>query len=456
LLNSGRVNLFGPNTPEIDAELQATNYNGPTLNATSKNYGFQGKTSGEIWNLPAGPLSLAVGGEARKETLDQTFATPLFVGDVSGYGGNLKDVSASRNIWAAFAELNVPIVKTLEGTVAVRYDHYSDFGSTTNPKVSLRWQPTKTVLLRGSYGTGFLSPSLYQLFTPQIGGVSPQGASDPVRCPVTHDTGFDCSTQFAFILGGNPALKPEESEQATIGFVIEPTDTLSFSADWFKINLKEAIINGIPYTTILGDLATYGNLVTRGPPTPDFPNLPGRITGIVQTYINIGGIHIQGIDVEAHYKPAGTPYGRFRFDIAGTYYMRYDNQNTDGTWTGQVSNQFGSATQGIVPRWKHYATANWEYGAWSATLGNLYQASYIDVGTDPDGDLRRVGSMSLWDVQGSYKGFKNLTLTFGVKNVFDRDPPLTNQQTTFQVGFDPSYYDARARFVYGTVKYAFK
>ncbi len=69
----------------------------------------------------------------------------------------------NRKQWATFAELNVPIVKTLEGNVALRYDHYSDFGSTTNPKFSLRWQPTREVLVRGSYGTGFLAPSLYSI-----------------------------------------------------------------------------------------------------------------------------------------------------------------------------------------------------------------------------------------------------------------------------------------------------
>ena len=82
----------------------------------------------------------------------------------------------------------MPIVKTLEGDVAVRYEHYSDFGSTTNPKVSLRWQPTPQFLMRGSYGTGFVAPSLYQLADPQTSGVSQTGLSDPIRCPVTNDT----------------------------------------------------------------------------------------------------------------------------------------------------------------------------------------------------------------------------------------------------------------------------
>ncbi len=69
---------------------------------------------------------------------------------MTGYGGNLQDIDHSRTVWAVFGELNIPILKNLEGNIAVRYDHYSDFGSTTNPKVSLRWQPIPSLLLRGS------------------------------------------------------------------------------------------------------------------------------------------------------------------------------------------------------------------------------------------------------------------------------------------------------------------
>ena len=98
----------------------------------------------------------------------------------------------------------------------------------------------------------------------------------------------------------------------------------------------------------------------------------------------------------------------------------------------------------------------WDSGPWSATLANTYQSSYRDWQTDLNGNDRRVGSMSLWDAQGSWSGLKGFTFTLGVKNLFDTNPPATNQQNTFQVGYDPSYYDARARFVYGMVRYEFK
>src|SRR5438105_1732794 len=275
LLNSGRVNLFGTNTPDIVRQLQATNFVGEVFSGKSSNQGVQGKISGEIYTLPAGPLALAGGAEARKEKLDETPAPVLSTGDLSGFGGNIRAVSGNRDVKAAYAELNVPVIRRVELNLAVRTDDYSDFGRTTNPKFALRFQPTSQVLLRSSYGKGFLAPSLFQLFSPRIGAVSPSGVSDPIRCPVTHDNGIDCITQFPITFGGNPNLQPETSEQFTFGIVIEPVPAFSIAADYFKIRLNQTVTNGVPIATILGDLATYGNLVTRGAPTPGFPNLPG-------------------------------------------------------------------------------------------------------------------------------------------------------------------------------------
>ena len=149
-----------------------------------------------------------------------------------------------------------------------------------------------------------------------------------------------------------------------------------------------------------------------------------------------------------------------RLDVTGTYYIRNDSQNVDGTYSGFVSNQYGSSVAGVLPRFKSYAGLSWDSGPWSATVANTYQSGYVDVQNgDALGDNdkpRRVSSMSLWDLQGSYTGWRGFTFTLGVKNVFDTNPPQTNQQNTFQLGYDPNYYDARARFVYGLVRYAFK
>ena len=457
LLNSGVVNPLGPNTPEVQAQLDALQFREETFRAKATGYLFEGKATGDLFKLPAGSLAAAVGFQAGKQELQQSFHPSLQIGDVTGFGGNSLGIDADRDYWAAFAEVNIPIVRNLELNAAVRYDDYSDFGSTTNPKFSVRWTPVRELLLRGSWGTGFVAPTLTQAYGANTSGITQPGLADPLRCPTTQDTN-DCVTQFNVLFGGNPNLDPQRSTQWTVGFVAEPINGMSLSFDWFNLDVKDLFSNGPTPLTIVNDQATYGNLITRGPVQSQFPGLPGPITQIDQRFINIGRVKIEGFDVNIKARSPATEWGRFTFNLDGTYYRKYDVQQTDGTFAGFVSNQLGSATSGLNPRYKQYATVTWSRGPWSATLGNQYQSSYIDVGTlfDDDATPRRVGTLSLWDLYASYTGFKNWKLVLGVQNLFDKDPPFTNQQTTFQVGYDPTYYDARARFVYGSVTYSFQ
>jgi len=453
LVSSGRVNLFGPNTQAITDEVRATNYVGPSFAGEAKATYFDAKVSGELFSVPAGRAALAFGVQAGMEELTQTPAPVLATGDLSGFGGNLLPISRDRDTQAVFAELNIPLLRTLQANVAVRHDKYSDFGNTTNPKYSLRWQPTRNVLLRTSYGTGFLAPSLYQLWSLNTTGVSAPGLSDPLRCPTTNDT-FDCFTQFGVTFGGNPGLKPEKSEQWSAGVVFEPAQGWSVSVDWFDLYLRDTVSSGASSATILGDLGQFGGQVTRA--APDVPGLPGRIINIDQRLVNLGGVKIQGLDANIQFAAPPTPVGRFHFYLSGTYFIKYDSQQLDGSYAGFISNGFGAVATGISPRWKSYQAVTWDNGPFSVTLGNSYQSSYTDYQTDLDGNERTVSSMSLWDLQATWKGMRNLSVTAGVKNLLDTNPPSTNQQNSFQSGFDPSYYDPRARVVYVSATFKFK
>ncbi|MGH8799483.1 MAG: TonB-dependent receptor plug domain-containing protein [Casimicrobiaceae bacterium] len=460
-LNTGVVNLLGPNTQQALDQVHALQYTQEAFGAKLRGYGVDAKGTGEIYQLPAGPLALALGVHAFKETLTQNPSAALQIGDLIGYGGNFQIIDHSRTNWAAFGELNVPIVKTVEGDVAVRYDHYSDFGSTTNPKVSLRWQPTRSFLARASWGTGFLAPTLYQLFNPQTPGLSAPGLNDPLRCPdPTQANNPDCGTQYTATFGGNPTLRPEKSNQTVVGAIWEPVNGFSLGADRFDIDLKDLVTNGVPIATILDPnlINTYSGLITRAAtcaPSAFVPGAPCPITAINQTFVNLGRTKIQGYDVDVRWASPVTRAGRFKIAVTGEYYSKYDTQQPDGSFAGFVSNAFQAVNTGITPRWKSYGALTWDYGPWSAALANTYQSEYVDVNPDVNGNLRHVGSMSLWDVQASYKGFRNLTLTLGAKNVFDTNPPFTNSNLTFQSGYDPSYYDARARVIYGSIEYTF-
>ncbi|HSW08505.1 TonB-dependent receptor [Aquabacterium sp.] len=455
LLNSGNVNFWGPNTPDIEAQVRAANFTGKAFEITSTLQSLQAKASRELVKLSAGSLALALGGEARKEKYLFDPSPVIQTGDISGYGGNFLVTNRSRNVKAVFGELSVPIVKGLEANAAVRWDDYEGVGSSTTPKLSLRWQPVKSVLLRASAGKGFRAPSLQDLYLPNVQSVTPPGLSDPLRCPTTQG-GNDCQTQFTTINGGNTALKPEKSKSATLGLVIEPSPNSSIGIDFFKIDLKDTITNGVPAAVILADPVKYAYLITRGPVDPAFPTLPGPITNIDGKNINLGETRLSGIDIDGRVSFGLGEMGKLNLSASGTYFIKYDTQNTDGTFTGNVDT-VNAATSGVIPRWKHTLSANWARGDWDATLTQNFQKSYTDLPSTVSGETPKVGSYQTFDLQLAYTGVRNLRMMLGVRNLLDKDPPYTNSggQVSFQAGYDPQYADPRGRFVYAGLRYSF-
>ena len=466
LLNSGQINFFGPQTPAGQAALDATKFNGETLHTKTSLASLQGTVSTQLTQLQGGPLGLALGAELRREKYELDPTVALQQGDLTGYGGNFFPVDKSRDVEAVYAELAAPVIRNLELNAAVRYDHYEGVGSSTNPKFGVRWQPVREVLARGSYGKGFRAPSLLDLFAPQTTGVTPPGLNDPLRCDATGSP-LDCATQFPITNGGNTALKPEKSNNYTAGIVLEPTNYFSAAVDYFNIKLKDTIVANVPAATILSDLTRYGSLVRRGAPTGETDPvtgalLPGPIIDITQTNINLGETKVSGWDVDLRASTPPTPYGRFLFGLNGTYLDKYDTQNPDGSFSNALDTA-NNSTGGVIVRWRHYATVTWLFDAFNVTFAQQYQKKYNDLPgtfedpTDPAFLPRKVGSYEIYHLQGQYTGIRNLTLTLGLRNLFDKDPPYTNAggQTSFQGGYDPLYADPRGRFIYSRATYKF-
>ena len=190
--------------------------------------------------------------------------------------------------------------------------------------------------------------------------------------------------------------------------------------------------------------------------------IPGPITNIDQTKINLGKTYLSGVDVDFRATTDPTEYGKFAFSLNGTYFTKYVIQNPDGTYTTQLDTA-NNSTGGVIVRWRHYATASWTSGPFGLTFAQQFQKNYNDLpGTfedpsDPAFVPRKVSSYPLYHLQGQYTGYKDLTLILGVRNLFDRDPPYTNAggQTVFQSGYDPLYADPRGRFLYARATYKF-
>jgi iron complex outermembrane recepter protein len=461
LLNSGDIDLLSASLPSDQvAALHGTDFSGPLFHGKLYQYGLDLKASSDIYQLPAGPLALAVGLHTENQKWTQNYSPVLQTGDLAGYGANPLNIDNSRSVWAVFGEVNIPVTEKLEVDGQIRYDHYSDSGNTTNPKVSMRWQPAHWLLLRASYDTGYLAPTLYELHEPESQGFSPT-VSDPLRCPNPNAPGAennpDCNTQYSVTLGGNPNLKPQLSSQWQVGGILEPVAGVSLGLDYFALNLSEVLsTSGVDIGTILNPqfYSQYAYLVTRQANCPG--GQPCPITAIDQRFLNFGKERIQGFDISGQFITPATPIGRFKLTVQGTYYTRYDFRNSDGTYSSLISNAFGSAITGIIPRWKSYIPLTWDYGPWSLTLANSYQSAYVDFQTDANGNTREVGALTVWDIQGKYTGLKNWTFTIGCKNLLNRNPPLTNDPNNFQTGDDPGYWDGRQQFVYASIKYAWQ
>ena len=423
-------------------------YTGGTLKAESSSTGIDAKVSGDWFSLPGGKSQYAVGAQFRNERYATTPSAALGTGDIAGLGGATAPVDKSRNIASVFGELNMPILKTLEGNLALRGDKYQGVGESLNYKGSLRWTPSKQILVRGSVGSSFRAPTLADLWTPDTVGTSEQ-FNDPTT------GGLDL--QVNSINGGKSDLKPEKATQSTIGIVFAPIDNFTAGFDWFNIDVKNYI--STPSAQLLvsrfraGDPA-YANLVTL--------DANGDVETINQKLSNTGGSKVSGIDVDLRWRQA---FGASKLNVSlvGTYMIKFDEETPSGAISRKVGTIVdstgapvaGADSGGVVLRWKHVLSGTWTTGPWALTLTQNYARGY-EAGARDDGERNFMPALSLYDANVTFTGIRNLRLAIGARNLFDKQPAIfTPASNQFQAGYDIAQYDPRGRFVYVTAGYKF-
>ncbi len=447
-LDNGTINPFGPSADS--SVWNSLEVSGTTNDATLDSTTFDFTISRPIFTLPAGDVGFAFGGSFTTQDWEARVNSDL-VRLVPGSGIDPdKPISkGDRDITAVFSELQIPITSTLEAQLAARYDDYSDFGDTFNPKVGLRWEPLKQLMFRSTYSTGFRAPSLYEINAPQSQTYTGAKYDDPVLCPGGVATSpqyqTECNTQFKRMQGGNSELQPEESTTFTAGFVFEPLKNLVLAVDYYNIEI-ENLIGLTGETSIFEDPTKYADRFVR--------DADGRIQYINTTLMNTGGIKTEGIDISLDYLTPMTSTGRFGFGINGTYVIKNDYQEEkDGDWEGLV----GVYDDPAVLRWKHTANINWSYEDWKLVFEQQFFRGYHDQNaTGEEGfDNHKVPDYTLYNIAGTYKGFKNLTLTGGIKNLFDEEPAASNVLDNFQYGYDPRYSDPTGRTFYVRGTYTF-
>jgi iron complex outermembrane receptor protein len=450
-VGAGILNPFGPQSPAGADFLQNSLLLGEYLHARILTSTVDARASRELMTLPAGPLGFAVGAEFRRDRAKYFVNRPLASQASSSGYADAQDQKGQRSIAAVFSEVNVPVIKDLELNFAGRYDHYTDVGGRFNPKVSVRYQPTRQVLARGSFNRGFRAPTLFDLFGPQSTTFSSDTHDDPRLCPggvpvPGANPSIVCGQQQNIRQGGNPNLSPERSRTWSAGVVLEPIPALTLSVDYWQIKLRDQI-NQLAEQTIFADPVKYQNLFVYDPSGT-------RLNYVLDITNNLGEVRTRGLDLSLLYRLPRNDFGNLSLSINGTYVNQYEYQNERGGPFVQRAGRYAGENPAF--RWRHNLLLTLVRGDYTFNLANRYLSHYVDQNTSVAPEFaNRVRHYSIWSLSTTFTGNKLFELTAGIKNLFDKEPPFTNQVTNFQLGYDPRYTDPLGRTVYGRLTYKF-
>ncbi len=463
-LASGKINPFlmpgQEQTQEAKDLIESTKVRGRLFGGRTSVTQFDATVSGSLMKLPAGSLDFAVGTDFRLEeyefsgsqgfTCVSTFTTANAAqpNSVMGCPGNSAAPNSTRNIKAVFAEAIVPLHKTLQLQLAVRNDNYSQIGSTTNPKVAFKFQPLNNLLVRGSVNTGFRAPTVQQLNLGTVELALTGVFSDPERCPVDPT---QCQRQsLPYRTGGNPTLKPETSEQGTLGVVFQPMADLQVYADWWQVKLDDRIRSLSP-TFMITNYALFRNNFIR--------DASGNVSYIQAGWVNAAASKTEGLDFGARY--ALPLYGgRLSLSLNGTRMISHKERLIETAPLQEFVGKWSNTT--LYLPLKMSLSTGWKKGDWNTTLTVSYKSSYDDEDrsayTVNPPFTRRIESYTTANLFTTYSGIKNLTLNAGIINLFDKEPPFTwhNVDNVVGAGWDPRVADPRGRTVQVSVRYDFK
>lgn len=458
LLNGGILNPFSVDQSAAGmAGLAAVSAKGTTL------YGGRytvkeadASISGPLFDMPGGKVQLALGVDYRRETYSFNGSPAAAATAPVIFLAAFDNVNAltpkHRDVKAAYAEIDLPVTEWFDVTGAVRIDDYSGFGSTTNPKVTARLTPNDWIMFRGSYSTGFRVPSFNQIFNGIT--LSPYAGSDiadPVACPggvptSAFGSGLPCAQIRPDIAtGGNPNLGPETAKMASAGLVLTPRPGWSLSADWWMINVDNTI-----------QLLTLRQLIDNAALFPDrFTRAGNTVTVIDDTWINAGSRRTQGIEFALR---GGFDMGRNRISIGmdGSLLLKKREKLTPTSAYGPSLIGTFTFAGDLGNRWKHNAWVSFGNKDYIVTLTQVFRSGYanqalpgIAAGTVTRPDYNpRVKAYMIYNLSVSVLNLGPSKFTFGVKNLFNTDPPFAityDGNTGAGSSWEPRVADPRGR-----------
>lgn len=426
------ANPFGRNHPEV---LDYISGNNPTVDSFEL-WSWDFKAQGDVVDLgDLGVVKAAVGAEYRFEELRSVRTNDNVSGNIVG-GAESSSVFGDRNIKSIFAELSVPLTEMAEVQIAGRYEDYSDFGDTSKPKIGFKVQPVDGLLLRAAWGQSFRAPDLPFLFSSGSVSFTANQINDPLR----ED---DDDQQIKTLGGGNPNLTPEETDSFYLGAVVDfgqfadAIDGLVLEVDLWRFEQDNVIsrLGAQQIVTNAGD-PFWDQFITRLPPGP------GESVGVIQSvstsWQNLDKQETAGVDVAISYTMNTDDMGEFRFKVETTYVDTFEFIDSFGT----VNEFAGTWTQ---PKWRGNGTVAWTYGDWAASLFISYIGEYDRLFIPSD----TVKAYWRFNPQVAFSGLYDTTITLGVRNVFNEEPPVDHAEATTR---NAGVHNLEPRFFYMRVQ----
>lgn len=411
-------------------------------NGTSKLYGWDFRSSGDLFNVDAGTVSAAVGVEVRREEITDS-PDPLargtfennFEPGVIGFGST--GARASRDQWAVFTELFIPITYNLDAQIAGRYDHYSDFGGEFNPKVGLRYQASESLVMRASWAESFRAPSLSQVGAEITLSSFNLECKPEFRGNYCGDTQVD--TNILTKVFGNDDLQAEDSESFSAGFAWSPNRDVTLTVDYWRFEHNNIV--GVDGEFMLRQSLTDPSLRLCG----DVPVDVARGVGFEECDANGVGVLGSRLSGDVHLQLENLGIQKTHgLDITYTHYFDVDGWGSF-TWLTDITHLLGFERQLSRQADKEELAGSFRYPETIITntlrwdrdkfFGNIrvqWVSSYDDdIEALTQADLDRLGiaanrKVPSWTKVNATLGYEftdNLTVRLNVENLFDRQAP---------------------------------
>jgi iron complex outermembrane recepter protein len=394
-----------------------------------------------------GPIAMAIGTSAAWQDFstgaDAVTLSGNSYGDISGSG------RGNRNYQAVFQELSMYPIDSVEIGAAVRYDNYSDFGGTVNPKLSVSYSPTEKFMFRSSAGTGFRAPNLSDMYN---GGSLGFPSFADLKACAAGDSGACNNRQYQVAYSSNPNLTQERSIFYNLGFQAQPKKNWNFSSNFFVAQIDDAV-GAIDPTQLMRAEILYGAAALRNQYGININRDPttGRLLDIsMPSAFNIASRNLRGVDFSIMNQAKTQIFGRPVDFITSMDHIQFLNQKSEEfPGLGIFRNRDVNFKNTLAVTAIHESH-------------NLRLAARTISGGDKAGneqELGVVGAGSLpfyteYDLNYTLAGLMNTNANFsvGVKNLFNSNRPL---DTTAQTFLNTSVYDPIGRYVYTGVDYTF-